>query len=165
MTERAMEEPVPLELSSSYRSLLRDMHLALLSEIGARSIYDHLRRRIRDPELNSLLERLNESGKDSIQRLQDLIRGMGGRPRRTSFRRRTLARVLALTSRITGYRFVLRVCLNAEDTVGRWYAEYASFLARLGDSERALICEELCQIKRAHAQALGAWVSNMARRS
>ena len=140
------------------------MHLALLSEIGARSMYDHLSRRARDPALRALLERLNLEGADTVGRLRELMLGMGGRPRRTSRRRRALARLLALASRVVGVRPVLRVCHNAAETVSRWYGEYALFLARLGDHERARVCERLQGVKRLHAQALEAWVSRIPRR-
>ena len=146
------------------RSLLKDMHLALLSEIGARAVYDHMRKRAGDDELAALLARLNLDGAESVARLQRLMRELGGRPRRTSFRRRALARALAWSSRVTGRRLVLRICMNAEETVSRWYGEYARFLARIGATEQARVCQELQQVKRAHAQALGAWVTNMARR-
>jgi len=154
----------PPGLERAYSSLLKDMHLTLLSEIGARSIYDHLGRLTRDPELRALLRRLNQEGAESVRQLQELMRGMGGRPRRTSLRRRALARVLALSSRVLGARLVLRLCQNAEETVGRWYADYGLFLARIGDVERARECETLAVIKRLHSQALGAWVTNLRRR-
>lgn len=160
----AYERP-PAGLDRAYRSLLKDMHLALLSEIGARSIYDHLGRIARDPELSAILERLNQQGADSVARLRELMQGMGARPRRTSFRRRAMARALAWASRLTGMRPALRICQNAEETVSRWYAEYEIFLTRIGDTERARACGELARIKRLHAQALAAWVANIRRRS
>lgn len=166
MTEQqAEDERPPAGLERAYRSLLRDMHLALLSEIGARSIYDHLGRIARDPELRAVLERLNHQGAESVTRLRELMIGLGGRPRRTSFRRRALARALSWTSRVTGMRPALRICQNAEETVSRWYAEYEIFLARIGDAERARVCGELARVKRLHSQALGAWVSNIHRRT
>ncbi len=153
----------PVELARSYESLLRDMQLTLLSEIGARSVYDHLARRVRDPQLKRLLERLNQEGAQQVARLQELIAEMGGRPRRTSFRRRALARILAHTTRLAGPRPALRICMNASETVSRWYAEYALLLVRIGDPGRAEQCEELRRVKVLHAQALGAWVSNIKR--
>ena len=147
--------------SRAHASLLRDMHHALLSEIGARSIYDHLARNYERADLRSLLLLLNDEGADSIRQLQALMIDMGGRPRRTSFRRRALARGLALVSRGVGLRFVLRICLDAEETVGRWYTDYAHFLRELGEPERASICEELARVKSRHAQALAAWVTNL----
>jgi len=140
------------------------MKLALLSEIGARSIYDHLGRFVRDVELRALLAKLNEEGVDSVAELQALMRSMGAKPRRTSFRRRALARLLALSSRVVGPRIVLRICHNAEDTVSRWYGDYQNFLLSLGDHERAEVCGRLAVTKRLHAQALAAWIANLKRR-
>ena len=155
---------VPPELSRSYRSLLADMRLALLSEIGARSVTDHLSRRVRDPDLARLLVRLNEEGADSVTRLRRLMTSMGAQPRRTSFRRRALARALAYGSHVTGPRPVLRICADAAESLARWYAEYAQFLLRLGDRPRAQVCEDLRRVKTLHAQALRAFASNVARR-
>ncbi|MCP3917831.1 MAG: hypothetical protein GY711_19980 [bacterium] len=74
---------IPPELARSYASLLRDMHLTLLSEIGARSAYDHLCRCIKDAQLARLLEELNLEGAEQVARLQELMPGMragrGGR--------------------------------------------------------------------------------------
>jgi hypothetical protein len=136
---------------------------ALLSEIGARAIYLHLARRYRRDDFQSLLLRLNEEGAESIARLQALMRDMGGRPRRTSLRRRVLARALAMLSSVFGLRFVLRICMDAEETVARWYAEYALFLMRLGEIERARTCEDLGRVKSRRAQTLSAWVTNLDR--
>lgn len=148
-------------VGAEHRSLVRDMKLALLSEIGARSIYDHLGRQVKDEDLRALLVQLNEAGAESVMRLRELMIGLGARPRKTSFRRRFLARGLAMTSRVTGVRFALRICMNAEETVGRWYQSYGLFLMKLEDPDRARTCHELSQIKRQHAQVLGAWVGNL----
>ena len=152
------EEPSP---ARSHRSLVADMRLALLSEIGARSAYDHLRGRVRDGDLEGLLARLNQEGAENVERLSALIRELGGLPPRTSLRRRILARLLAASTPIVGLRIVLRVCLNAEETVARWYGEYAHFLAALGQTTRARTCEQLRQVKLAHASALSAWITHM----
>ncbi|MCP3917830.1 MAG: hypothetical protein GY711_19975 [bacterium] len=65
---------------------------------------------------------------------------------------------------MTGPRPALRICMNASETVSRWYGEYALFLVRIGDTTRAEVCEELRWFKVLHAQALGAWVTNIKRR-
>lgn len=158
-------KPPAEELAASYRSLVRDVKLALLSEIGARAVYDHIARRARDRELAGLAAGMNREGVDLVARVQELMRGMGGRPRRTSFRRRALARLLVHGAPVIGGRRVLRVVRDAEQTVGRWYAEYALFLVRLGDRERAHAFEELRAVKERRAAALGAWVDNLARSS
>lgn len=149
---------VPKGLEGAYASLLKDMQLALLSEFGARAIYDHLSRRTRNEKLTEVLVRLNAEGAETVRRLRELMASMGARPKRTSFRRRGLARVLSYLALITGPRPVLRLCHHAEETVSRWYAEYAIFLSRLGDLERAAELQSLHTCKRLHALELSAWV-------
>lgn len=158
------QDPVKIPaLAPSYKSLVRDVKLALLSEIGARAAFDHIARRARDEELASFAGGLNREGVDLVARVQELIREMGGRPRRTSFRRRALARVLVHGSPIIGTRRVLRTVRDAELTVGRWYAEYALFLVRIGDHARATAFEELRALKEQRAGVLSAWVDNIVR--
>lgn len=148
-------------IEKQHRSLVRDMKLALLSEIGARAIYHHLGRRVKEEELRAMLGELNEAGARTVERLQELMSSLGAKPRRTSFRRRALARALALVSKVIGVRIVLRICMNAEETVARWYQQYAMFFVQQGDQERAQTCQDLHQVKQQHAQVLGAWVSNL----
>lgn len=155
--------PPPEELRRAYRSLVRDVKLALLSEIGARSVFDHIARRAGDEELATVAKELNEDGILLVKRVQELIRSMGGKPRRTSFRRRALARVLVYGAPVTGPRSALRLIKHAEETVARWYARYAVFLVRIGDHERAQAFEELRATKERHAQIIGAWVNNIGR--
>jgi rubrerythrin len=152
---------IPPELESAYRSLVKDVRLALLSEIGARAAYYHLAQRTKDEELRELLLRLNQDGAEVVKCVQQLMREMGGRPRNTSFRRRALARILAQTTRLSGMRPALRLCHSAEETVSRWYAEYGQFLVRIQDLERARLFQELSVRKRRNASALGAWITNL----
>ena len=81
-----MLNPTEARPAASYRSLVRDVELALLSEIGARAVFDHIARRSRDVELGRMAEGMNREGIDLVARVQELIRELGGRPRRTSFR-------------------------------------------------------------------------------
>lgn len=155
--------PPSKELRRAYRSLVADVKLALLSEIGARSVFDHIARRSRDQELATVATRLNEDGIYLVARVQELIRSMGGKPRRTSFRRRALARILVHGVPVTGLRPPLRLIRHAEETVARWYAQYAVFLVQIGDHERAQAFEDLRAIKERHAQTIGAWVNNIGR--
>ncbi len=155
---------IPVEQQGAYRSLLKDLRRTLLSEIGARAVYDHIARRARDPELAGLATELNREGVDLVAIVQELMRGMGGRPRRTSLRRRILARLLVQSTWVTGARPALRLVRSAEETVSRWYGDYAQFLVRLGDHERAAAFEELRLVKQRRAMILGAWVDNLARR-
>lgn len=158
-------EPAPLVLTESERrrarrSLTDDMRLALLSEIGARAMYDHLGRHVRDEVLSRVLQQLNEEGAFAVEQLREIIGKLGARARRTSFRRRAIARGLALASRVSGPRPVLRLCQNAEQTVARWYSAYAHFLVRIGETEAARSCLELERLKLRHAQVLSAWIQN-----
>ncbi|MFT7676622.1 MAG: rubrerythrin [Planctomycetota bacterium] len=134
------------------------MHLALLSEFGARAIYDHMSRRTRNEKFKEVLVRLNNEGAETVRRLREVMASMGARPKRTSFRRRALARILAYVSLVSGPRPVLRLCHHAEETVSRWYAEYAIFLSKLGDLERAAEMQSLHGCKRMHAQEVLAWM-------
>ena len=157
-------KPVPEGHRRAYRSLLRDLRRTLLSEIGARAVYDHIARRARDPELAELAAELNREGVELVARVQELMRGMGARPRRTSFRRRVLARLLVQGTWITGARPALRIIRSAEETVSRWYGDYAVFLLKLGDQERAAAFEELRLTKSRRSLILGAWVDNLTKR-
>lgn len=155
--------PPAKELQRAYKSLVRDVKLALLSEIGARAVFDHIARRAGDEELKAVARELNDDGIALVESVQELIRSMGGKPRRTSFRRRALARVLVYGAPITGPRSALRLIKHAEETVARWYARYAMFLVQIGDHERAQAFEDLRATKERHAQIIGAWVNNIGR--
>ena len=162
--ERRGFQDIPADQRGSYRSLLRDLERTLLSEIGARAVYDHIARRARDPEFAALAVELNREGVDLVATVQELMRGMGGRPRRTSLRRRLLARLLVHSTAVTGARPALRLIRSAEETVSRWYGDYAQYLVQLGDHERAAAFDELRLIKQRRVMVLGAWVDNLARR-
>lgn len=151
-------------LGRARRAVLKDMRQALLSEIGARSIYDHLSRRVSDPELQGLLTYLNQEGARGVERLQEQMRGIGGRPRRTSFRRRAMARALCWSSYVIGVRAVLRICAHAEETVSRWYNEYSAFFLSCGDRERARVFRDMSLEKQLRGRAVSAWISNLRRR-
>lgn len=154
----------PIRQKAGYRSLRREVGLALLSEIGARSVCHHLQARVKDPKLADLLQRVNEEGVHNVSEVQQLIRELGGQPRRTSFRRRALARALTWMVPIVGTRPVLRIVHNGADTLSRWYRLYANYLVQAGDAEHARMCERLSRRKHHHAQALDAWIRHMPRR-
>ena len=137
------------------------MHLALLSEVGARTIYERLASRAGREDLGSLLERIAQDSERILERLRELMIELGGDPPRTSLRRRLLASALARLAPVIGIHRVLRLCEQAEETVSRWYAQYAVFLDRIGDAQRSRICQQLAAEKRLHAQALSAWNSNL----
>ncbi|MEM9803031.1 MAG: hypothetical protein AAGA20_22105, partial [Planctomycetota bacterium] len=52
-------EPVVGERRRQYRTLVADVKQALLSEIGARAVYDHIARRARDEDLARLAAAFN----------------------------------------------------------------------------------------------------------
>jgi hypothetical protein len=140
------------------RALVRELHLALLSEVGARSVCDHLRRSVRDPALDAVLARVNEEGAEVVREVQALLQALGARARRTSLRRRVLARLLASTARLAGPGPVLRIAQDASAKVARWYLQYAWFLAGHGALEQAKTCQRLAATKRLHADSLGAFL-------
>lgn len=167
MTEQQQTAPepplTPAERRRALASLEADVRIALLSEIGARALTDHLARKVRDDDLQRLASTLNEEGINLVAEVQQLLRDMGGRPRHTSFRRRALARVLVAARHVIGLRAVLRLLQHQEETLARWYGEYAYYLARIGESVRAASFDKLSATKRRRAEAVATWVTNMAR--
>jgi rubrerythrin len=139
------------------------MRLALLSEFGAHVVYSRLATCVEDRELRGVLAELAEEEVRQIERLRSLMSALGDRPRRRSIRRWLAARALVSCRRLFGARFALRVCLDAEWTVSRWYAKYADYLNRVGQESGAQECQELALIKRRHSRVLQAWVDLGAR--
>ena len=148
-------------MSLPYATLLGEMRLALLAEFGARAIYADLRRQTDDEQLDSVLGRLEDESGEQISELSAVMSALGGRPPERSRRRRALAGVLATSSRVIGRRMVLRVCAQAEDKAARWYAYFRVILVQSGRQDLAERCSLMSATKRRHAQALGAWVSNL----
>ena len=142
-----------------FDALLVDMHLALLAEFGAHSMYGFLARRPEDPELAGLLARFRAEEEEQIDRLRALILALGGTAPAGSRRRRFAAWLLYLSTWIGGRRFAMRLCLESEETVARWYAHYAAYLGEAGLAEHARTCGALSLTKRRHALALQAWVA------
>ena len=134
------------------------MSLALLSEFGAQVVYSRLSDCVEDEELVGVLKELAEDEAVQIRELQELMRRLGGTPRERSLRRWLAARALVSCRRLFGARFAMRVCLDAEWTVSRWYAKYAAYLQQVGEDGAAQVCEELALTKRRHSRVLQAWV-------
>jgi rubrerythrin len=139
--------------------LLADMRMALLAEFGAHAIYGCLARSRRDSELSDLLERFRDEEREQIERLRALIESLGGRPPRGHFRRKIVPFLLGVAAGLGLRRLALRSCLDSEETVSRWYRQYAVALARAGDLASARVCEALAETKQRHAFALLAWVA------
>jgi len=135
------------------------MHLALLAEFGAHAMYGFLSRRSGDPELSNLLARFHAEEAEQIEKLRALMLVLGGNPPTHSSRRRLAARLLYLSTWIGGRRLAMRLCLESEETIARWYAQYAVFLGEAGFVEHARTCGALSLTKRRHALALQAWVA------
>lgn len=161
---RSADTLTPAERRRALDSLASDVCIALLSEIGARALTDHLTRRVRDDDLRRMAHALNQEGIELVADVQQLIRDMGGRPRRTSVRRRCLARLLVAARHVLGLRTVLRLLHHQEQTLGRWYGEYAVYLGRIGEPVRCAAFERLRAAKLRRAAAVSAWVENMGRR-
>ncbi len=141
-----------------HKALVDDMGRALLSELGARVVYARLSTCVQDEELTGVLTELAEDENGQIRTLQELMRRLGGKPRSRSFRRWFMGRALVSCRRLFGPRFAMRVCLDAEWTVSRWYAKYAAYLTQVGETSEAQVCEELALTKRRHSRVLQAWV-------
>ena len=149
-----------MPLDDRHKALIEDMGLALRSELGARTLYPLLRRRTSDPELRSVLERLAADERDLVPRLAALIEGLGGRPRRRSFRRWLASWAIAFGTLPFGLRFALRLSQDAEAAVARWYGAYRDFFSDAGEVERARECDDFVRVKLLHAQWLETWVEN-----
>lgn len=143
---------------SQHTALVKDMRLALLSEFGAQVVYSRLALRADDDELAGVLQELAGEELTQITELRKLMLRLGGRPKERSIRRWLAARALVACRRFFGVRFVLRVCLDAEWAVSRWYAKYAAYLVQVGELGEAEACEALALTKRRHSRILKAWV-------
>jgi rubrerythrin len=140
-------------------TLLDDMRSALRSEFGARAMYGFLSRRIPDRELADLLGRFEVEEAEQVDRLRHLMSDLGGRPAARSLRRRTAAWLLYLGTWVGARRIALRLCLESEETVSRWYAHFAQVLEGEGADDHARTCRDLATTKLRHALALQAWVA------
>ncbi|QDU66971.1 hypothetical protein [Engelhardtia mirabilis] len=141
--------------------LVRDMGFALRSEFGAYSIYMLLPLVARNAELRRLLVALRDEQREQVAGLRALISDLGGNPPASRWTRAVAAWGLFAITPVVGSRFALRLCLEAERTVMRWYAEYAIHLAERGLIEPAIRCREFCMVKRIHASRLGTFVDRV----
>lgn len=138
--------------------LVRDMGFALRSEFGAYSIYTLLPLVARTGELRRLLVAMRDEQREQIVGLRRLIVDLGGSAPASRWTRAAAAWGLFAVTPVVGMRFSLRLCLEAERTITRWYAEYALHLAERGYFEPARRCGELGMVKRIHAARLGTFV-------
>lgn len=145
------------------RQLLDEMRGALRSEFGARAAYASLARRLSETELETVLRRMHSEEEEVIQTLRGILQALGSRPIKRSYRRWVAAKGLTLTTYLTGSRFALRTCGEAEEAVSRWYREFERIFAEDGDLETAKKFGQMARIKQLHAQTLGTWVENLPR--
>ncbi len=143
--------------------LLDEMCGALRSELGARTAYESLAWRLSGTELESVLRRMHTEEDEAIETLRELLKEMGVKPRRRSFRRWAAAWGLTFTTFLTGSRFALRTCGEAEEAISRWYREFERIFAEGGDREAAARLGHLSRLKQLHAQTLDTWVENLPR--
>jgi len=148
-------------LARPHAVLLREMRLALYSELGARAIYADLARLTRDAELRGVLEGLVLEQQAQLERISSVMQALGARPPLRSLRRRLLAGLLALTAPLVGRRLVLRICAQAADKAARWHAYFQLCLLHAGLDEHAAACAHLSETRRRHARVLDAWVWNL----
>jgi hypothetical protein len=139
-------------------ALIEGLRDALLAEFGARAIYDALSRRGSDEELRELLAQFHQEECAQVDALRRVMSTLGLRPKSKSLRRAATARCIAFSARFGGLPLALRLCLESERTVERWYHEYANHLLATGEPEQASACESLACTKGRHARALAAWV-------
>ncbi len=136
------------------RALLDDMELALRSEFGALALYPWLARRARDEELAAVLHSLAADERQLVADLRQLMAELGAHPPHGNLRRRMASAALVALTPLFGLRVALRLSLDAEETVARWYDRQAAFLAQQREYALARRCEALALAKRRHAQTL-----------
>jgi len=142
-------------------ALIGELVQALRSEIGARSLYGLLARVARDPELAGVLRQLAREEERMVADLRGVLTELGRETRARSWRRSAASAAIAALVPVFGIRFALRLCLDAEETVERWYARSVVRLAMLGERERAEKLETFAVAKRRHAQHLQAFAQNI----
>ncbi len=148
---------------SDQARVLKEMSGALRSELGARTAYSSLAWRLSGTEVEGVLRRMHAEEREAITMLSGLLKKLGARPRRWSLRRWAAAWGLTLTTFLTGARFALRTCGEAEEAVSRWYREFERIFAEGGDVEAAEQFGRLYRLKQLHAQTLDTWVENLPR--
>jgi len=143
--------------------VIEEMRGALRSEFGARTAYSSLAWRLRGTELEPVLKRMHTEELELIEALRGILVELSGRALRRSLRRWLAAWALTMTTYITGSRFALRTCSEAEESITRWYLEFERYFAESGQSEISERFGMMARIKQLHHQTLLAWVENMPR--
>lgn len=136
-----------------------ELLLALRSELGARSLYPWLARRAREPELAEVLRQLAHDTHAQISEVRRLLAELGVDAPSRSRRRAVASAGIALLTMFLGLRFALRICVDAEETVARWYERFAHRFAAEGRIELARRVEAWGLAKRRHADVLRTFLS------
>lgn len=136
-----------------------ELLLALRSEFGARSLYPWLARRARDEELAAVLRELARDTDAQIPQLRRMLAELSIDAPERSRRRALVSALIALTTVFLGQRFALRLCLDAEETVARWYERFAHRFVAEGRIDLARRVEAWGQSKRRHAEVLRTFLS------
>lgn len=136
-----------------------ELLLALRSELGARSLYPWLARRAREPEFAAVLHELARDTELQISQLRQLLAELSVDAPARSRRRAIASTVIAAMTVFLGLRFALRICVDAEETVARWYERFAHRFVAEGRIDLARRVEPLGLAKRRHAEVLRAFLS------
>jgi rubrerythrin len=140
------------------RALLDDLERALRSEIGARTFYPLLARRVADAELAGVLAEFALEQRVQVERLSALTTALGRRARARCLRRSALAWALYALTFVGARPLALRLCHEAERTLARGYDAFLAFFAASARAAEAQALEQLGETKRRHARTLEAWV-------
>ncbi len=143
--------------------VVEEMRSALRSELGAKTAYSSLAWRLSGTELEPVLERMHTEELEVIEALRGLLLELSGRALRRSLRRWLAAWALTMITYLTGTRFALRTCSEAEESITRWYLEFERFFAESGEDEISKQFGMMARVKQLHHQTLLAWVENMPR--
>ena len=143
--------------------LVAELRSALRSELGARTAYASLAWRLKGTELETVLRRMHAEEVEAIETIREILGDLGARVRKRSYRRWAAAWGLTLTTFLTGSRFALRTCGEAEEAISRWYREFERIFAEGGDLPVAERFGHLSRMRQLHAQTLDAWVENLPR--
>lgn len=139
--------------------LIEELARSLRDELGARAAYLRLARGERDTELASVLRGLSDEGASIAERVRALAAELGVQVRAWSVRRAIAGPFWTASARWGARRFVLRLCVDSEETLARRYAQFAVNLASVGLIPAARTCDDLAHRKVARARVLRAWVS------
>jgi rubrerythrin len=136
------------------------LQLALRSEQGAGALYPWLARRAREPELADVLRELAKDATQQIAELRRLLADLAIDAPLRGRRRQLASLAIAALTLVFGLRFALRLSLDAEETVARWYDSFAHRFHGTGEFERARLCDGWAQRKRRHADVLRAFLAH-----